>query len=56
VGDLGEAERLLGQDPGLLDPKEGRDCTPSILASYEGHVEVVRWLVDKGAAIDERGQ
>jgi ankyrin repeat protein len=53
AGDLAEVERLAGQDPGLLDSREdplGR--TPLGYASREGHMGVVRWLLDAGAAID----
>jgi hypothetical protein len=54
-GDVGEVERLVGQDPGLLNAKDGaHGYTPLMLASAEGRVEVVRWLVDHGAAINER--
>jgi ankyrin repeat protein len=53
-GDVLEVERLVGQDPGLLDAKDNRGRTPLILASRNVHVECARWLLDKGAAMDER--
>jgi uncharacterized protein len=53
-GDLAEVERLVGHDPGLLNAKDGHSQTPLILASFRGHVGVVRWLLDNGAATDER--
>jgi hypothetical protein len=54
-GNLGEVERLVGQDPGLLNVKHAfNGWTPLMPASILGRVEVVRWLVDQGAAIDER--
>jgi ankyrin repeat protein len=54
MGDLGEVERLVGQDPGLLDAKGGGGCTPLNLASLWGKEGVVRWLLDKGAAVEGR--
>jgi hypothetical protein len=51
---LGGVERLVGQEPGLLKAKDGPGSTPLMLASFKGHVGVVRCLLDKGAAIDER--
>jgi ankyrin repeat protein len=53
-GNLAEVERLVGQDPGLLNAGGRHGHTPLILASERGHVGVVRWLLDKEAAIDER--
>jgi hypothetical protein len=55
TGDLAEVERLVGRDAGLIDAKDGvHGVTPLILASWEGHVGLVQWLMDKGAAMDER--
>jgi hypothetical protein len=58
AGDLAEVERLVGQDPGQLDVSDFLGWTPLIVASREGHVGVVRWLSDKGAAINnsDRGE
>jgi uncharacterized protein len=53
-GHINEVERLVGQEPGLLDTKDGvYGYTPLMFASWKGHVGVVRWLLDKGAATDE---
>jgi uncharacterized protein len=54
TGNVGEVGRLVGEDPDLLDRKMERGYTPLIIASHAGHMEVVRWLVDHGAAINER--
>jgi hypothetical protein len=53
AGDVGEVERLVGQDPGLLNARDGIGFTPLMLASRRGHVGVVRFLLDKGAAVNE---
>jgi ankyrin repeat protein len=54
-GDVGEVKRLVGQDAGLLNAKdEDSGETPLMHASYEGHVGVVRCLLDAGAAMDQR--
>jgi ankyrin repeat protein len=56
AGDVGEVERLVGQDPNLLNARAALGVTPLIVASASGHVEVVRWLLDQGAAIDVRAE
>jgi ankyrin repeat protein len=53
-GDVGEVERLMRQDPGLVNAKHGDEWTPLMSASEEGHMGVVRLLLDEGAAINER--
>jgi ankyrin repeat protein len=55
AGDLAEVQRLVGQDPGLLNAKGSNTWTPLVRAAEGGHVAVVRWLVDQGSALDERG-
>jgi uncharacterized protein len=54
AGDLGEVQQLVGQDPGLVNARDGRGMTPLMYASASGHLELVRWLLDKGVAINER--
>jgi ankyrin repeat protein len=52
-GDLAEVERLVGQDPGLLDARDVHGRTPLAWACDGGRVGVVRWLLDKVTAIYE---
>jgi hypothetical protein len=54
AGDVGEVERLVRQDPGLLNAKGLCSWTPLMYACRKGRLEVVRWLVANGAAIDHR--
>jgi ankyrin repeat protein len=51
-GDLAEVQRLVGEYwPRRLNAKGLGWYTPLEYASKEGHVEVVRWLLDRGAVI-----
>jgi ankyrin repeat protein len=50
AGDLAEVQRLVGEDPGLLNAKGPYGSTPLMWASGRGRIEVVRWLLDQGAA------
>jgi ankyrin repeat protein len=55
AGDLAEVQWLVGQDPGMLDAKDGIcGMTPLVVASQGGQLGVVRWLVERGAAMHER--
>jgi ankyrin repeat protein len=54
-GNLAEVERLVGEDPSRVNAKQ--ECsmaTPLSSAAEEGHIEVVRLLLDQGAAINEQ--
>jgi hypothetical protein len=53
-GDLARVQRLVGQEPRLLNAENGFKETPLLRASSRGHVRVVRWLVDQGAALDHQ--
>jgi hypothetical protein len=56
-GDTAEVERLVGQDPGLLNARTDLEgMTPLMLASREGHVGVVRFLLGKEAAVNARSR
>jgi hypothetical protein len=54
AGDVGEVERLVGEDPGLVNAKNADAMTPLMAASLAGRVEVTRWLIDHGAALNEQ--
>jgi uncharacterized protein len=50
--------RMVGEDPGRLNATSPTknyyyDCMPLMVASDEGHVDLVQWLVDNGASMDE---
>jgi ankyrin repeat protein len=54
-GDLEEVRRLVEQDRQLLDAVlEGSNDSPLTAAAREGHLEVVRYLLDEGADINLR--
>jgi ankyrin repeat protein len=56
AGDLAEVEALLGDDPSLLDARDDAEegWTPLIASCAGGHVAVVRFLLDRNAAVNEQ--
>jgi ankyrin repeat protein len=54
LGDLSEVQRLIGQEPRMLDAFDGTVHTPLMHASTTGHVRVVQWLLDQGASINHQ--
>ena len=58
-GDLSTVAALLIQDPSLANsalPEAYEGAPPLALAAAEGHLEVVRALLDAGAEADRGGQ
>jgi ankyrin repeat protein len=53
-GDWDQVKQRVEQDPGLLSAKDEGGHTLLMEACQSGHDETVVWLVDKGAAINER--
>jgi ankyrin repeat protein len=56
-GDVDEVTRLLDAEPHLLEARDGRryDATPLVVAAQEGHVGVVRLLLERGAEVNAAG-
>jgi len=55
-GDLKEVMRLVQEDPGVVDSTEVYYGVKALhFASMNGHVEVVRYLLDQGADINANG-
>lgn len=53
-GNLAEVKRLVEQDPGLVNSKDDRQCTPLHFAADQGQTEVARYLMAQGADIAAR--
>ena len=52
-GDIEAVKQLLEKDPNLLDAGNKLEQTPLLMASYGGHRELVEYLLEKGAKIDQ---
>jgi ankyrin repeat protein len=51
-GDLVKIQTLVSGNPNLADSADDKGSTPLHLASSKGHLEVVKFLVEKGADIE----
>jgi ankyrin repeat protein len=52
AGDVEKARALLAANPTLLEEKNYQTYTPLSLAAWHEHLQVVKFLLEKGAAID----
>ena len=53
AGNLALVKTLLRRDPSLLNKKDGKDSwTPLLCACYYDQQAVVRYLLNKGAAME----
>lgn len=51
-GDLDDVTAAVGQDPSLVNSRFPDGSTPLLMAVYGGHLEVVKYLVSRGADIN----
>jgi ankyrin repeat protein len=51
---LEKIKGLLEKDPGLVNFKDKRNCTPLHYASSRGKIEIVKYLISKGADLSAR--
>ena len=52
-GDFATVKQLLEKDPKLLDAGNRLEQTPLLMASFGGHKEIVWYLLDKGAKVNQ---
>ena len=53
-GDIVKVHAILDADPKVVDARDNDGVTALILAAQNGHAEVAKQLLDKGAAADAR--
>ncbi len=53
-GDLESVKKLVSADPKLVDTPDREGKTPLHYAAAKGHLNVVKWLVQKGANVNAR--
>ena len=54
-GDLEGMMRLIEEDPEIVDDVNEYEYTALLLASLNGHLEVISYLLDQGPNIDRKG-
>jgi len=54
AGDVAQAALVLMDDPSEINVKDGNGSTPLAAAVQEGHLEMVRFLLEKGASINTK--
>jgi ankyrin repeat protein len=54
VGDVARAAKEMAADPGYLTAESSFGWAPLHFAAFAGNIEVARYLLDRGAAIDRR--
>lgn len=50
--DIETVESILNQNPDILNVKNSDGLTPLNLASYRGHLDIVKFLLDRGADVN----
>ena len=55
-GDVAAVKQLLKIDPSLSGARDKDGCTPLHCASWKGHAEVAKVLLDAGADINAKSQ
>ena len=53
-GDVAQVKAFIEAHPDLVNAKDDRNCTPLHFSVNKGDVELVRFLVDKGADMTAR--